>query len=65
MTTFMKPKRLDDVAGVARGFPFEPAGAESRSGVDAAAEATKQEPRWAQGPTWAKAIMRHGAHDPR
>jgi hypothetical protein len=32
------PGRLDDVAGVVRGFCFELAGSESRSGVDMAAE---------------------------
>lgn len=38
-----KPRRLEDVARVVRGFRFAPAGSESSSGVDVAAEATLEQ----------------------
>jgi hypothetical protein len=36
-------RRLEDAAGVVRDFWFEPAGSESSSGVDVAAEATEEQ----------------------
>jgi hypothetical protein len=43
------PRRLEHVAGVARGFCFEPAGFDTSSGVDVAAEATERERRATAG----------------
>jgi len=40
MAASTNPRRLEDIAGVVRGFRFELAGSESGSGVDVAAEAT-------------------------
>ena len=43
---FTKPRRLEELADAGPGFGFQPAGSESGSGVDVAAEATMQK-RWA------------------